>query len=778
MKRAGYLAAVLVLALQPGMRAAEALSEAERIRFADGLYARALYAHSAKEYEEIVERFPKSKALDAVLFRLGESYRRLDDAASAERCFNRVFREFPDSPFHLKAGFRRADLFMEAGYTEAAVDLYRAVLKAEPPADMAVACFYQMGEAYTELDKPEAAMIAYQQVAERFADSAFHAYAQLRMGQLTAADDPVRARVFYDAAAAPGGPPRVVAEALFQAATLAYAAGKFAESDAAYRRLREEFPDDTRAGEADLQAAWAAYRTGRDADALQAARAGVEAAEAAQDPLLAEWLYLQANLERRLVRSADALETYRRLVARAPESRYADPARFEAAQVCFQAGEFETAVSLARAVEHPGALRRDILWLLGEAYSALGRDDEAVEQFQALVRDFPDSPLAGDAAYRIAYRLQNAGRDVEAARRYLAVAQNAPRAELAAQALFAAAYCHARAGMIPEAVRDWDALVKQHPEHALAEEALYQKGRGEAQLERDDAALESLRELLKRYPETLFASDGWYWQGIVLARQARLEDAETAYRKALALDPRPELQRDIALRMAAVLRRAGRDGEAADGFEALLDTPARTRLPAALLEWVSEYRYAQGRFAAAAAAAERLAEHEAPAWQRAGWCLLGRARLATENGPAAKAAFEKALADGGTGPYAAEAALGLGDLAVAAGDAAAAGDAYGRAVALAGAGEDEIAIRARATAGLGRAAELAGNTAEAARYYMTVAVLYDDAELVPECLDRAARLYTELGETDLAEQAARERRARYPAPEPEPDPAPVEDAQS
>jgi tetratricopeptide (TPR) repeat protein len=778
MKTAGYVAAVLVAALLPGVRAAEALSEAERIRFADGLYARALYTHSATEYEAIAAAYPHSAALDAVLFRLGESYRRLGDQPAAERCFNRVFREFPESPFRLKAGFRRADLFMQAGYSEAALDLYEAVLKADPPDAMAAACFYQMGEAYTALQKPEAALIAYQQVAERFTESEFRAYAQLRLGQLAAEDDPARARAFYDAAAAPGGPPRVVAEALFQAATLAYDAGDFAASDAAYRRLNDAFPDDVRAGEAELQAAWAAYRTGRDADALRAAQAGAEAAANADDARLAEWLYLRANIERRLVRTADAVKTYRELIARCPESRYADPARFEAAQVCVQAGDFDAAVELARAVKHPGALRQDILWLLGEAYSALGRDDEAVEQYQALVRDFPDSPVAGDAAYRIAYRLQNAGRDVEAARRYVALAQSAPREDLAAQALFAAAYCHARAGMTADAVRNWAALVRQYPEHALAEEALYQQGRGEAELARDDAALDTLRELLQRYPQTLFAADAWYWQGNVLARLARLEDAETAYRKALALDPRPELQRDIVLRQSAVLRRAGRDGEAADGFEALLDTPARTRLPGALVEWLSEYRYAQGRFMAAAAAAERLAEHAEPAWRQAGWCLLGRARLAMENRPAAQAAFEQVLAVGEEGAYAAEAALQLGNLAAEAGDAVGAEQAYARALSLAGDGNAEVPIRARATAGLGRAAEMAGRPAEAARYFMTVAVLYDDADLVPECLDRAARLYTELGETDLAAQAARERQTRYPDPPPEPEHTDAQGARS
>ena len=64
--------------------------------------------------------------------------------------------------------------------------------------------------------------------------------------------------------------------------------------------------------------------------------------------------------------------------------------------------------------------------------------------------------------------------------------------------------------------------------------------------------------------------------------------------------------------------------------------------------------------------------------------------------------------------------------------------------------------------GLAEAADAAGNPADAARNYMTVAVLFDDPELTPRALSRAAALYAQLGKP--AERAAAESdlRSRYP----------------
>jgi TolA-binding protein len=128
----------------------------------------------------------------------------------------------------------------------------------------------------------------------------------------------------------------------------------------------------------------------------------------------------------------------------------------------------------------------------------------------------------------------------------------------------------------------------------------------------------------------------------------------------------------------------------------------------------------------------------------------------------AEAAFRKALEVEARTAFAAEAALYLGDLATAAGRAEEARTFHEKAASMASS-DDQLSIRARAYAGLGRAAMAAGEMGDAARYFMGVAILYEDPELVPECLAGAVKAFLAQGQTASAREAARELKERYPA---------------
>jgi TolA-binding protein len=77
--------------------------------------------------------------------------------------------------------------------------------------------------------------------------------------------------------------------------------------------------------------------------------------------------------------------------------------------------------------------------------------------------------------------------------------------------------------------------------------------------------------------------------------------------------------------------------------------------------------------------------------------------------------------------------------------------------------EGRINAEARILAGRIHAAR--GDHAEAARAFMTVAVLYDDETLSPEALRRAVAAYRRSQNSLEAEKALEELRRRYPAAE-------------
>ncbi len=557
---------------------------------------------------------------------------------------------------------------------------------------------------------------------------------------------------------------RVGAEARYQEAECQYRRGAYAEAAEAFRRLAADYPDDARVRDGTLHAAWSAFRAGLAADALRLADTALaDGPDAGQRP---EWLYLRANCLRQLLRYDEAAAAYALLLQAAPESTYARAARYERALALYRAGDFRQAVAAGRELADDAGLQPDVDWLLAESYAALDQPDEAIQYYRRIARDYPASDVAAEAAYRLAYHLQARGDFGPAATEFAAAAARAPAAAFAPRARFAAGYCFARAERHAEAVREWDEFLARHADDPLAEEAWFQKAMSEIRLGRAADALRSLRALQRAFPASSFGAQAAYWEGRLLREDGRLEDAEQALRRALDRDPPPELAREAGLALAAVLQQLGRDDEAADGFQALLATPAREQLEAPLLEWLAGYRLDHGQPTAALEAAVLLtADRFDPAWQQAGWWLCGRARRADGDLAQARRALEQGLGLGARTVYAIESALLLGELDLETGDAAAAAERFRQAGAMP-APEDRPDLRARAYHGMGRAAMAGGQPEEAARFFMSVAILYDDPRLVPDALTRAAEAFRAAGDEDGAARALAERAERAPEWEP------------
>jgi TolA-binding protein len=203
--------------------------------------------------------------------------------------------------------------------------------------------------------------------------------------------------------------------------------------------------------------------------------------------------------------------------------------------------------------------------------------------------------------------------------------------------------------------------------------------------------------------------------------------------------------------------------EAAGLLHALLASPLKGgNFSPALLEWLAGYSLARREYQECIRSAQLLVDtNNASAAQQAGWSMLGQAHLALGDKAAAAEAFRQCLAHKGAARAGAEAALELGNMAWAEHNPSNAVTYYAQSAALA-ADESLLEVRARAYAGLGRAAKAAGDTEGASRYFMSVAILYDDPALVPECLYEAAEAFKKLGRNDDAAKALKELHDRYP----------------
>ena len=242
----------------------------------------------------------------------------------------------------------------------------------------------------------------------------------------------------------------------------------------------------------------------------------------------------------------------------------------------------------------------------------------------------------------------------------------------------------------------------------------------------------------------------------------KIEEAEEDFRQALKANPSADLQGRAQFRLALVLQRRAKPDESAVLLQGLLASPMREKFTPELLEWLADYHYTHRAFDLAANVADvLLARTNEETWAQVGWCLKGKAAQAAGRADEAQAAFEKAVALKVRTQAAAEAYLRLGELALGRGDAGTAEGLYDKAATLSSS-DTLLPIRAQAYAGIARALKAKGDLTGAAKHFLSVAVLFDDAALVPECLHEAAEAYLKLGKTEESRKVVNELIERYP----------------
>jgi len=738
------------------------MTEEERLPFADGLRTRGMNELALKEYESFLKEFPESKKADVAHFQMGECLRDMGKREAADLAFEKVFKDYPQSALRLKAGVRRGDLAAEAADYGKAAEFYAAVQKENPPDDIAATCFYFTGEALLKRGQLVEAANAFEQVKTQYPTSAFYTYALLKLGGIYDTDSARADEVLelYQTAAAKPGSDRIGAEALFQLGELYFKRKDFTKSAETYKKLMSTYPKDARSAEARLQAGWASHNAGLYSDALAWAQ---EALKGEGGDRKAEWIYIEANCERQLLKNDGAIQTYDRLLREFPDGRFANASRYEKTLTLYKMGKYKETIDEAMKMTLTPDLAKDAYWLLAESHAALKDEDNAVQYYRLIIKEFPKSDVACDAMYRLAHHLQMKGDFKEASRTYSTTASTYPDNSLAPMALFASAVCLCKLELFDEAIRDWATLIQKYPADPLVEESLYQKGIAETRLKHDASAMAAFRDLAQKFPKSKFTADAHYWLGMLQKEAGKGKEAEEELRLALQAQANPakEIERETQFQLALLLQKGDKADEAAGLLQALLASPLQEKFSPALLQWMAEYKSEKGAPKESLEAARLIVERSKDAaWQQIGWCLVGRANLALGEKDKAEDAFRKALDAKANTRFVSEAAFQLGELTLAAGKLDEALTFYKQAAEKAS-DETQLAVRARAYVGLAKASRGVGDLENASRYFMAVSILYDDPVVVPECLYEAATAFKKQGKDSDMREALKELKQRY-----------------
>lgn len=740
----------------------EVIRATDRRLLADALTARGLHEQAMREYA-VLAADPDLEERDVVLFRLGESCRRLTRNADAEHAYARLVAEFPKSAFRAPAQIQRALLAAEEKrFPEAAALLTPFASDATVPEDLAPVVLQTLADILERGGDAAGALARFDQIRTRFPTSEFAAPAAIRqayaLAQSAKPADRARAIDLYREAAARAQTPHVAAEALFQIGQSLASSDQPKAAAAAFAELREKYPQDTRTRDAARTAAWACH----DASLFEAALTWIPTDGGGPDER-ESFQYIRANGSRQLGRFDAAIEAYRAFIRDYPKSPRLQRARYETLLTLSRAGRHADVLAAADGFDPGTEWAADVLWMQAESAAALKKADQSVAFYTRVAEGHPKSPLAGDAGIRIGWLQHDrqAWREADAA--FTQAVARYPAHAQAAQTLYAAGVCLSRADDSEGALARWRKLLADYKTYENADEVRFQIAMELLRLKRDAEAVTAIDRLIAEHAASKRVAEGLYWRGVLRQRQADGADGAIAdFRAAITAGLPGTWVRDARLALGTLLLQHQGAEEAAAVLQPLLDASTRDALPPDRLTWLSEFQFSRGAFAEAELAARTLAGgNHGPAWTQTGWALLGRALRAQKRAADAIEAYTQAAAVTADTPHLPETLLRLGELLV---DAKRLDDADTRlreAVAKTSAPEWQ-GLRAHAYVGLGRCAEARDQKELALRYYLSVALLYDDPVLVPAALEKVARLHAALGHPAESEAAGSELIDRYP----------------
>ncbi len=307
----------------------------DQFAVAAGHYKHSRWKLAATEFTAFLDDYPKHARRSQALFYCGEAWAQLGRYDQARARFDQLLNQDPDGRFSRQALFRRGEAALLGGDDRGARQ---------------------------DLEKFHAL----------HPDDDFDAYVLPYLGQLELRDGHAD-----------------------------HAGELFAEA-------LKRFPRGPLASECHLGRGQALAAQGKDPQAVEVLSSLLSKDAAAQaddsqddDATTAEALAVLVQCYSRLGRVADARAAYDKLVSQDPESKLISPALLHVAEAAFEAGDYQQATKLfTAAIDRGGSDKQQSRALSGLAWSLLeaGNLENAAEKFERLLKDFPTSPLASDAA--------------------------------------------------------------------------------------------------------------------------------------------------------------------------------------------------------------------------------------------------------------------------------------------------------------------------------------------------------------------------------------------
>ncbi|MEI6083471.1 MAG: tetratricopeptide repeat protein [Verrucomicrobiota bacterium] len=550
------------------------------------------FAAAAAQYDEVIEKFPRSANFTAALYGLAYVQLKQGHFPQASDALDKLAKTQPKGEAAFDADLLRAQLHLARQEFPKAETVLDGVLQRAGTTRAFYRANYWFGESLQRRHDYTNALPRYAVVTDAFkdkpnkpVDTQLAAEAWFGAGwtqwQLDRFGDAAES---FSAALTNAVTVPLKRDALLKLAEAQVRAGKIDDGVGRLREFLKARPTDPLADEIQLAIGDLLMGKGDPANALleytQMLTAFPQSPARARAAAQAGWCAWQ------LRQFPEALAFFQQAAALQPSATV----QFKIADCQTALGQFkEAAASYRRVLEQfPASPDLDrALFQLGEIYRRLADTDNATAAFQRLVTEHPQSELAPQAQYSLGQLLATQGQAAAARTAFGVVATKFPTSVWASNAALAVGESFTDEGQYDLAIAEFNKLTGSGFDAELAQQAFYSRGRCFALTGKRDKTLTEFLDFLKAHPQAGLAPRIQYWVADEYLRQRDYLKAQAQF-QALSETYTNYVDADAALYFAGRAAYARQDYKTAVGlYESLVKKfPQST--------WRCEARFGQG----------------------------------------------------------------------------------------------------------------------------------------------------------------------------------------
>jgi TolA-binding protein len=565
-------------------------------------------------------------------FLIGEILKSQQQCQEAIREYNRVLTSYFEHEVAASAQYRVARCLDALGRRAEAMSAYQAVVSGYALSPESPAAAYLAGVGLLERGKPLQAAPYFQLVLDRYtarSDSAgafvfatpahqelveaalcllelsYHRAGDL--GQLSGAPHLLLQRM------PPSRSPWRAYAQLIDADAQA-ALGRYAETQATLQRLTRDFPDHEIGLAANQLLAWTHARAGHDSLAIATEeRMLARYAKRGDSQRLASAHLHLAHVRFNQKRYREAATGYEDFLRRFPQHSQRLVALYQAGLCYVRLDRAGDAVDRWEAIvrDSSTAAISERAWArAGDLYFQAERYNDAKRCYTGLLTHFSGTRAAGIAALRLAQCAYNAGDDAAAIAGFAEVIARFPETPFEREATRGTEQALFRLGRKPQGRATLARLVEEYPTSAFAADAQFEIARQLYAEKKWDEAAEAYRRLVSQFPASAHADQAQLLLGECSLRAGQPDAARAAYEQFLAFFPSSPLRTNVLFQMASMRFEAQDYAQAAVHFTQVLEDSTSAAVRAATLFNLAQCQRQIGSTADARATLDRyMREH-------------------------------------------------------------------------------------------------------------------------------------------------------------------------